>query len=189
MPDMGGESGSNGHDRDVRHCMPRDLQSLAYLAETAVMATAIPSAAAVQFLRPAARDARPRDHDGRPAISVSRCRQYVRHVVSTCGLAIGRVPVTGGRGPRSYYGTISIFGQEIREIKIVARHRLTAHECEWTILHELAHLLSDGSRADPAAHGRHWRYHYCTLVGQVVGADAATALSHAFASRGLTGSE
>jgi putative metallohydrolase (TIGR04338 family) len=168
--------------------MPRDLQSLAYLAETAVIATAIPSAAAVQFLRPATRGVSPWERDdGRPAISVSRCRQYVRHVVSTCGLAIGRVPVTGGRGPRSYYGTMFIFGQEIREIKIVARHRLTAHECEWTILHELAHLISAGSR-DPVAHGRHWRDHYCTLVGEVVGADAARALSHAFTSRGLTGS-
>ena len=107
--------------------------------------------------------------------------------MSACGLAVGRVPVTGGRGPRSYYGTISIFGQEIREIKIVARHRLTVHECEWTILHELAHLISGGSRGDPAAHGRHWRDHYCALVGQVVGADAATALRHAFTSRGLTG--
>jgi putative metallohydrolase (TIGR04338 family) len=170
--------------------MPRDLQSLAYLAETAVIATAIPSTAAAQFLRPATRGVSPWErHDARPAISVSRCRQYVRHVVSTCGLAIGRVPVTGGRGPRSYYGTMSIFGQEIREIKIVARHRLTAHECEWTILHELAHLISDGSRGDPAAHGRHWRAHYCTLVSQVVGADAARALSHAFTSNGLTGSE
>ena len=76
-----------------------------------------------------------------------------------------------------------------RDLQSLAYLAETAvHECEWTILHELAHLISGPSRGDRAAHGRHWRDHYCTLVGQIVGADAATALSHAFTSRGLTGS-
>jgi len=171
--------------------MPRDLQSLAYLAETAVIATAVPSAAAVRFLRPDTWAANPWNRDYElPIISLSRCRQYARHVVTTCGLAVGRVPITGGRGPRSYYGTLSLFGREMREIKIVTGHRLTAHECEWTILHELAHLMAGGiTHGESAGHGNHWRHHYCQLVGQVVGPDAAMALSQAFLSRGLTGSE
>jgi putative metallohydrolase (TIGR04338 family) len=171
--------------------MSKDLQSLAYLAETTVIATSVPSAAAVRFLRPGTWTVNPwnRDYD-RPAISLSRCRQYARHVVATCGLAVGRVPITGGRGRRSYYGAVSIFGQEIREIKIVTRHRLTVHECEWTILHELAHLIAEGTtRGESAGHGTRWRQNYCELVGQVVGPSAAMALGQAFLSRGLTAPE
>jgi hypothetical protein len=169
--------------------MSRDVQSLAYLAETAVIATSVPSDAAVRLLRPAAWTVNAWHRgDGLPAISLSRCRQYARHVVATCGLPVGRVPMTGGRGPRSYFGTISVFGQEIREIKIVTRHRLTVHECEWTILHELAHLIACGTaRGEPAGHGKRWRQRYCTLVGQVIGPDAATALGQAFLRHGLTG--
>jgi hypothetical protein len=182
------KSGIVNHDHDVRHCVSKDVQSLAYLAEAAVIATSVPSAAAARFLRPGLSSWN-RDY-GVPVISLSRCRQYARHVVATCGLAVGRVPITGGRGHRSYYGTLPLFGQEIREIKIVARHRLTVHECEWTILHELAHLIAGGTiRGDAAGHGVRWRQHYCTLVGQVVGPDAATALGQAFSSRGLTGPE
>jgi putative metallohydrolase (TIGR04338 family) len=85
---------------------------------------------------------------------------------------------------------MSVFGHEIREIKIVTGHRLTAHECEWTILHELAHLIAGGiTRSEAAGHGSYWRQHYCTLVGQVIGPDAATALSRAFLSHGLTSAE
>jgi putative metallohydrolase (TIGR04338 family) len=173
------------------HYMPKDVQSLAYLAETAVIATSVPSAAAVRFLRPGTWAATPWSSDyGLPAISLSACRQYARHVVATCGLAVGRVPITGGRGRRSYYGAVSLFGQDIREIKIVTRHRLTVHECEWTILHELAHLITGGSvRGESAGHGGSWRQHYCKLVGQIIGPDAATALGQAFLSRGLTASE
>jgi hypothetical protein len=171
--------------------VPRDVQSLAYLAEAGVIATSVPSDAAARLLRPGTRTLNPWNRGyGLPAISLSRCRQYARHVVATCGLAVGRVPITGGRGPRSYYGTISLFGQEIREIKIVAMHRLTANECEWTILHELAHMIAGGTaRGESAGHGRRWRQHYCMLVGQVIGPDAATALGQAFLSRGLAGPE
>jgi putative metallohydrolase (TIGR04338 family) len=181
------KSGIGDHGDDVRFYVSKDLQSLAYLAEAAVIATSVPSAAAVRLLRPGTWTVNPWNRDyGLPAISLSGCRQYARHVVATCGLAVGRVPITGGRGRRSYYGTVSVFGQEIREIRIVTRHRLTVHECEWTILHELAHLIAGGTtRGESAGHGKRWRQHYCTLVGQVIGPDPARALGQAFLSRGL----
>lgn len=66
-----------------------------------------------------------------------------------------------------------------------ATHTITLPAAQWawnsmTLLHELAHALTDGGHDQRSAHGRQWRAEYASLVAEVVGPEAGLLLQAAF---------
>ena len=67
------------------------------------------------------------------------------------------------------------------EIKIGTAFRKQTSQCEWTCLHELAHLVG----GDKDGHDHAWRVNYVRLVRGMLGYRAARYLRRGFEQRGL----
>jgi putative metallohydrolase (TIGR04338 family) len=155
-------------------------QADTYISEDAARKHFLPSPAAREYLTP------PND--------ASDLTGYIRHVQGTDWFQAAfpnqddPIEVKARRGDT----VPSVADSANRIIRIAPGHRETAHIAEWTLLHELAHIITRDlapylqPKAYAEGHHHAFRWNYVLLIWKMLGHRAAKYLRSSFIKHELT---